>query len=701
MSITISQLPLSVSVSPSDLVIVDQTISGQLQTNAATVSQITANVQSQLTSINSSVGSSLIGYQPSIGTPTTIQTELRSVDTSVNSINASVNSINASVNSITATQSSFIASTNSALSIVQNEINALTLSQASGVIGYATLSLMNADLAHPAGTVALVTNDSNATNNTWYLKSGASGSGAWTAESNAPLALETAARISADALKVDGVNGKNLFNPAAPDYAPGYFVVSTNGILQANSAINATGFIPVIAGLPYAFSVEYYLCWYNSAKVYISGLANGAPGVIVAPVGAAFVRASFINTVTTFQIEQNTEITPYEKFSLYLNMSEVKSGSITNPLYAPSSVSPDKTNFLQVSKNLFNSIADGVLTNTFMGNDGGLYSGSGYLVSDYIPVTSGITYVGSYTGSTSIPVRFTTYFDANFAVVAGGSNAAIANFTIPAMVVYVRVTAYNVLSVFTGIQLEIGTTPTAFQAFGYSLVLSSGIPFYLPPTTVATLWTGKSWAALGDSITYENYWQPNVAASLGLTYTNLGVSGTTLSGASGSTTAMCQATRIATIPSGTNLITVLAGTNDWSRSVPLGTLGSTDPTTFYGAIYTLITNLYTASPTIRIVMLTTTYGEMYGNVAPNSANWPNAYTNSIGLTTMSYADAIRLACRYYGVVCIDTQGMCGWNTTNIRTFVQDDGGLLHPNTLGGNRMSEVVRGGLRSIEPFI
>jgi len=77
----------------------------------------------------------------------------------------------------------------------------------SGAIGYATLALMNADLAHPAGTLALVTADATSTNNIFYTKSGASGTGSWTAASasllNSILATQTAAAPALATLHTD------------------------------------------------------------------------------------------------------------------------------------------------------------------------------------------------------------------------------------------------------------------------------------------------------------------------------------------------------------------------------------------------------------------------------------------------------------------------------------------------------------------
>lgn len=67
-------------------------------------------------------------------------------------------------------------------------VSALQAGQGSGVTGYATKAAMDADLAHAAGSVAIVTNDASTTNNTFYLKLGGSGSGSWQ-KSAMPAAL--------------------------------------------------------------------------------------------------------------------------------------------------------------------------------------------------------------------------------------------------------------------------------------------------------------------------------------------------------------------------------------------------------------------------------------------------------------------------------------------------------------------------------
>ncbi len=69
------------------------------------------------------------------------------------------------------------------LNALQTDVDALAVLGSTGVIGYATKSAMDADLAHAAGTVAYVLTDPTPAYNTTYLKTGISGAGSWVASS--------------------------------------------------------------------------------------------------------------------------------------------------------------------------------------------------------------------------------------------------------------------------------------------------------------------------------------------------------------------------------------------------------------------------------------------------------------------------------------------------------------------------------------
>lgn len=77
-------------------------------------------------------------------------------------------------------------------------IAAIQAAQAGGTIGFETKADMDADLAHPAGTLALVTNDTTTTNNTYYIKLGGSGSGSWQKSAHPPVLPWYDARNYAD-----------------------------------------------------------------------------------------------------------------------------------------------------------------------------------------------------------------------------------------------------------------------------------------------------------------------------------------------------------------------------------------------------------------------------------------------------------------------------------------------------------------------
>lgn len=67
-------------------------------------------------------------------------------------------------------------------------------SQITGTVGFVTFAAMT--LAFAAGTVALVAADPDPTKNTWYVKTGASGAGAWTPGSSFVMAALTASSLT-------------------------------------------------------------------------------------------------------------------------------------------------------------------------------------------------------------------------------------------------------------------------------------------------------------------------------------------------------------------------------------------------------------------------------------------------------------------------------------------------------------------------
>lgn len=103
-----------------------------------------------------------------------------------------------------------------------------------------------------------------------------------------------------------------------------------------------------------------------------------------------------------------------------------------------------------------------------------------------------------------------------------------------------------------------------------------------------------------------------------------------------------------------DLITIYAGINDYGQDNPteIGTEGSTDLTTFYGAFESLITNLITNHPTAKIVVITPI--PQYNFEINNTIVWGDRNdTNALGNTLDDYCDVIKKICRKYGVFVKD------------------------------------------------
>jgi len=228
---------------------------------------------------------------------------------------------------------------------------------------------------------------------------------------------------------------------------------------------------------------------------------------------------------------------------------------------------------------------------------------------------------------------------------------------------------------------------------------------YSPANAVVapSKWKGKKAVFMGDSITYQFRWQPYLESKFGLTTVNQGISGTRIAdlgdtGEGGtSTTSMCRDERINALDANADLVIVMGGTNDWAQSVQMGTIDSTDVTTFYGALNVMMGKLFARFPTARIVLNTTPCGTY-----PTRFTASGGVVNNAGFSTRDYADAVLAIGKKYSVPVIDVHAKAGWNSTTIANYMDNDGAWLHPTAaLGAKRLAEVVVGELQRIEPVI
>lgn len=207
---------------------------------------------------------------------------------------------------------------------------------------------------------------------------------------------------------------------------------------------------------------------------------------------------------------------------------------------------------------------------------------------------------------------------------------------------------------------------------------------------------GASWAAIGDSITAENfrtkknyhaYVKENVG---GMDVYNYGISGTGYYGRSGVAD---------TITENPDYLTVFFGTNDWGQvnnSKPLGTFLDTGTATISGCINTCLLGLITKFYSKKIAAFTP---------LPRLDNWgSNAAPNAVGYTLEQLSALIQRYAVHYSIPCLDL-----YHESNLPVYIPagntyyftypggsaPDG--LHPNDAGHIVMAAKIQAFLESI----
>lgn len=195
-------------------------------------------------------------------------------------------------------------------------------------------------------------------------------------------------------------------------------------------------------------------------------------------------------------------------------------------------------------------------------------------------------------------------------------------------------------------------------------------------------WDGKKWCAFGDSITAYGYYQPLVLSATGMgEYTNMGIGGSTIAELyDGQTAAFCN--RYNTIADGFDIITILGGTNDFGKNIPLGQKGSTDKKTFYGGVSALLSGIKAKFPTTPILFFTPLQRDYFG-----TAEEISGMVNGNGNTLRQYRDIIIDLCTDAGAPCFDLFGMSGLYPENVHQWTLDG---LHPNQTFWNTHYKVI-----------
>lgn len=295
--------------------------------------------------------------------------------------------------------------------------------------------------------------------------------------------------------------------------------------------------------------------------------------------------------------------------------------------------------------------------------------------SEYIPVKPKTTYYKKYYGGVN-------YSDIDNVFMSGAdTGTAESTYTTPEGCYYVQINVVGSANFEREIFAESGADHSFYMPVGTKYLKTEYID-----TRQLNGWYNKKFTSFGHSLVGMNTWQKQIADHLGMTHVNCGIGGSTVAGTHGTTGSnpMWTDARINAIPTDTDIIVMLCGFNDYIivAAGNLGTLGSTDTETFYGAYETVLAKLYARCPNARIVIMTDLFRK-------DQQGMNNEIYYSIN-------DAIRIIANRYHYPIINSDDF-GFNRFNHAVFYQDD---VHPNAEGGNRIADVTIGRLKGLAPY-
>jgi lysophospholipase L1-like esterase len=200
------------------------------------------------------------------------------------------------------------------------------------------------------------------------------------------------------------------------------------------------------------------------------------------------------------------------------------------------------------------------------------------------------------------------------------------------------------------------------------------ISFIINPTVKSASSLGKV-VTFGDSHVERGLWQSEVLAHFNVVeHENLGVGSSTVANNSSATVeSFIHSSRINAIKSADpDTIIIIGGTNDVHLNTPIGSMESTELTTFYGAYKYLIETLLAWKPELNIFIATTPQG---------------TYDTTHTVSYEKISESIKEIGNHYSIPVVDIFGRCGINKKNITKFSDDS---IHYNQLGNDRVAKLM-----------
>ena len=391
-------------------------------------------------------------------------------------------------------------------------------------------------------------------------------------------------------------------------------------------------------------------CFYDEQKAYISG-GTSASGNILRPTGARFIIFTYGKNnisdavLTLFNVPPLTENLEEEISAIGFEVQDsIVVTHVQQFVIVPNSQVASSTGV--ISSSTTNSRSDYTDLKD----------------CDYITLSSS---------------GFVNYcfYNAQKTYISGSTNAS-GNITRPANAKYV---------IFTYGKNNIGSAV---------LTLYNAKPNMYVAIEASKPWChGKTINWIGDSIVagsanFDYY----VSQALGLNENDYGINGSTIALKSDGTDgrdAICL--RYANMSDDADIIVVSAGTNDFQYNwSDIGTIESTDNTTFYGALKTLCEGLIDKYPKKLICFTTPIKRAQSPYTTPFSEN-------AKGKTLKDYCDIIKEVCGYYSIPVLDM-----WSESLLNPSIESqqdmfDSDLTHPNTNGQKIMARRVAGWINQL----
>lgn len=238
----------------------------------------------------------------------------------------------------------------------------------------------------------------------------------------------------------------NLFNKNSPDVLTDFNINPASGSVFASSTYYTTGWIDVEASTTYRMSYRNHLAWYDSNKVFISGVnfTENPALTLISPVGARYCRFGVLKTagLDNLMFVKGTLLPaayiPYTASNL---SSEVKvtPASLSSDVAIKGNITQDFLSFSKevVGNNLFNKNDADVVAGYYINPTFGVLSvNASYGTSGYVPIVGGSTYFFSQK-------TFLAWFDANKTYISGSTSTDTSKLQVaPANAKYVR-TSYT------------------------------------------------------------------------------------------------------------------------------------------------------------------------------------------------------------------------------------------------------------------